>query len=140
MWFPNGMAIIDDTDAGRRRVARRPADRVDHRRRRHARRTAGSGPQLGQDEAPDGICVDESGAIWYASVPQQHCVRVAEGGEVLETVSVDRGAFSCMLGGDDGRTLYVVANHYGPQGASDGDRADPAGRACRGQGGRSLHW
>jgi sugar lactone lactonase YvrE len=75
---------------------------------------------LGEGEAPDGICVDRSGAIWYASVPQQHCVRVAEGGEVLETVPVDRGAFACMLGGDDGRTLYIVANDYGPQGASDG--------------------
>jgi sugar lactone lactonase YvrE len=45
---------------------------------------------------------------------------VAEGGEVLETVAVDRGAFACMLGGEDGRTLYVVANRYGPDGASDG--------------------
>ena len=45
---------------------------------------------------------------------------MAEGGEVLETVDVDRGAFACMLGGEDGRTLYVVANRYGPQGASDG--------------------
>ena len=53
-------------------------------------------------------------------MPQQHCVRVAEGGEVLETVEADRGCFACMLGGDDGRTLYVVANNYGPQGASDG--------------------
>jgi sugar lactone lactonase YvrE len=76
--------------------------------------------ELGRDEAPDGICVDRSGAVWYASVPQQHCVRVAEGGGILETVEVDRGAFSCTLGGDDGRTLYVVANRYGPDGASDG--------------------
>ena len=45
---------------------------------------------------------------------------MAEGGAVLETVPADRGCFSCMLGGDDGRTLYVVANRYGPEGASDG--------------------
>ena len=32
----------------------------------------------------------------------------------------DRGCFSCMLGGDDGRTLFIVANNYGPEGASDG--------------------
>ena len=43
VWFPNGMAIIDDDHPGRRRVARRPADRVDDRRRRHARRPPGLG-------------------------------------------------------------------------------------------------
>ena len=36
--------------------------------------------------APDGICVDADGAIWYASVPEQSCTRVAPGGEVLATV------------------------------------------------------
>ena len=45
-------------------------------------------------------------------MPNQHCVRVAEGGRVLQTVPADRGCFACMLGGDDGRTLYVVANRY----------------------------
>ena len=119
VWFPNGMAIIDETTLV---VAESHADRL-------TAWTLGRDgtlsdrrvwAALGEGEAPDGICVDASGAIWYASVPQQHCVRVAEGGEVLETVSVDRGAFACMLGGDDGRTLYVVANKYGPQGASDG--------------------
>jgi len=39
---------------------------------------------------------------------------------VLETVTADRGCFACMLGGDDGRTLYVVANHYSGAGTSDG--------------------
>jgi sugar lactone lactonase YvrE len=42
-------------------------------------------------------------------VGNAHCVRVREGGEVLQTVSVDRGCFACTLGGDDGRTLFVVA-------------------------------
>ena len=83
---------------------------------------------LGQGSAPDGICVDAEGAIWYATVPGQHCVRVAEGGEVLETVEVDRGCFACMLGGDDGRTLFVVANHYGAAGRLGRRRADPPGR------------
>ena len=67
---------------------------------------------LGEGAAPDGICVDAEGAIWYATVPGQRCVRVAEGGEVLQTVDADRGCFACMLGGDDGRTLYIVANRY----------------------------
>ena len=39
-------------------------------------------------------------------------------GSVL--VHADRGCFSCMLGGDDGRTLFIIANNYGPTGASDG--------------------
>jgi sugar lactone lactonase YvrE len=75
---------------------------------------------LGPGSAPDGICADAEGAIWYASVPGQRCTRVAEGGEVLDSVSVDRGCFACMLGGDDGRTLFIVANHYSVSGASDG--------------------
>ena len=59
--------------------------------------------------APDGICADAEGAIWVASVPGESCVRVSEGGEVLDTVSVDRGCFACMLGGADRRTLYITA-------------------------------
>jgi sugar lactone lactonase YvrE len=64
--------------------------------------------ELGENAAPDGICMDAENAAWYASVPGQHCVRVREGGEVLDTVEADRGCFACMLGGPDGRTLFVV--------------------------------
>ena len=39
---------------------------------------------------------------------------------MLNTVTADRGCFACMLGGDDGRTLYIVANRYSGSGASDG--------------------
>ena len=60
------------------------------------------------EHAPDGICADSDGAIWVASVPGEHCVRVREGGEVLDVVSVDRGCFACMLGGEDGRTLFIA--------------------------------
>jgi SMP-30/Gluconolactonase/LRE-like region len=64
---------------------------------------------LGPGSAPDGICADAEGAIWYASVPGQRCTRVAEGGEVLDTVMADRGCVACMLGGDDARTLVAKA-------------------------------
>jgi len=75
--------------------------------------------ELGEDP-PDGICLDADGAAWYADVPHEHCVRVREGGEVLETVELDRGAFACMLGGAEGRTLYTVGARW-PGAAGLGD-------------------
>jgi sugar lactone lactonase YvrE len=64
------------------------------------------------DGPPDGICIDVAGAVWYADVPNRRCVRVREGGEVLDTVELDRGCFACMLGGADGTTLFVVASEW----------------------------
>jgi len=67
--------------------------------------------ELGEG-APDGICVDAAGAVWYADVPNQWCVRVAEGGAVLQTIKLDRGGFACALGGLDGTTLFIVAAEW----------------------------
>lgn len=64
------------------------------------------------DGPPDGICADAEGAVWYADVPNRRCVRVREGGEVLQTVELDRGAFACMLGGPDRRTLFMLAAEW----------------------------
>jgi sugar lactone lactonase YvrE len=65
------------------------------------------------DGVPDGICIDAEGAVWYADVPNKRCVRVREGGQVLETMPADRGCFSCALGGEDGQTLFIVATQWG---------------------------
>ncbi len=65
------------------------------------------------DGFPDGICLDAENAIWYADVPNKRCVRVREGGEVLQTIDLDRGCFACMLGGVDKRTLFMMANAWG---------------------------
>jgi sugar lactone lactonase YvrE len=69
---------------------------------------------------PDGICLDAEGAIWYADVPNQRCVRVREGGEVLQTVELDRGCFACALGGPDRRTLFLVASAWPPSDTPQG--------------------
>ena len=39
---------------------------------------------------------------------------------MLQTVPADRGCFACMLGGDDGRTLHIVANRYDAGQVRDG--------------------
>jgi sugar lactone lactonase YvrE len=73
------------------------------------------------DDHPDGICLDAEGAVWYADVGNKRCVRVREGGEVLQVIQLDRGAFACMLGGSDKQTLYVVAADWrGPASAGQG--------------------
>ena len=57
---------------------------------------------------PDGIALDAAGAIWVADPMGARCVRIAEGGEVLETVDAGQACYACMLGGEDGRTLFMM--------------------------------
>ena len=58
--------------------------------------------------APDGICLDADGAVWVADAAHGRLLRVAEGGRILEERKTDGvGVFACMLGGDDGRTLFA---------------------------------
>jgi sugar lactone lactonase YvrE len=72
---------------------------------------------------PDGICLDAEDAVWYGDVPNKRCVRVREGGEVLQTIALDRGCFACMLGGPDGKTLFMVAQEWsGMESTAEGER------------------
>ena len=111
-------------DADRGGVLRALPDGVRHRRRRHARQP----PRLGRPRrrGPRRHLPRCRRCCWYADVPHRQCVRVAEGGEVLEVVQADRGCFACMLGGEDGRTLYVVANEWG--GTSGIGQGEPSGQ------------
>ena len=73
---------------------------------------------LGQN-FPDGICLDAEGAIWVADPRNNVVIRVRDGGEVTHRVSTgEKGAFACMLGGADRKTLFVcTAAGSGPKAA-----------------------
>jgi sugar lactone lactonase YvrE len=62
----------------------------------------------------DGLCLDAEGAIWCSDVAdnQPVCLRVGEGGEVLERIQLDRACFACMLGGPDGKTLFLMTAEW----------------------------
>ncbi|MGZ5989290.1 MAG: SMP-30/gluconolactonase/LRE family protein, partial [Rhizomicrobium sp.] len=57
---------------------------------------------------PDGICSDSEGAIWCANALGREAVRIAEGGKILERVETSQFAYSCALGGADGRDLVIA--------------------------------
>jgi sugar lactone lactonase YvrE len=120
--FPNGMAVTADNstlivaDSYRHRLV---AFEIGADGGLSGRRVWA---ELG-DGVPDGICTDEEGAVWYADVPNRRCVRVAEGGGVLQTVELNRGGFACALGGPDGRTLFITAATW--QGMTESEMVAP---------------
>lgn len=67
------------------------------------------GTVLGQlKAAPDGATLDAEGAVWFADAVGHRVVRMAPGGEILDSISTGAmGAFACTLGGPGGRTLFI---------------------------------
>jgi sugar lactone lactonase YvrE len=61
---------------------------------------------------PDGICLDAGGRVWIANAATAECVLVAGGdggrGEVVDVIETDQRCFACMLGGPDGRHLFML--------------------------------
>jgi sugar lactone lactonase YvrE len=62
----------------------------------------------------DGICLDAEGAIWSPNIAAgtPEVIRLREGGEVLQRITLDAACFACMLGGDDGKTLFMMAAEW----------------------------
>ncbi len=105
--FPNGFVVTPD---GSRVLM---ADTVENR---IACWTLGTDGAVGEQqvwadlgaEFPDGMCLDAEGALWIAS--HGHVIRVREGGEVTDEISLPSGhVTACALGGADGRTLLITA-------------------------------
>ncbi|GAA1031157.1 SMP-30/gluconolactonase/LRE family protein [Virgisporangium ochraceum] len=114
--FPNGAAVVDGTFVIAETRAEPPRltafDVAPDGTLGNRRLFAEFGP-----ESPDGLCVDAEGAVWFASWSTNEVIRVREGGEILDRRSTgDAGAYSCVLGGPDGRTLFVcVAATWMPE-------------------------
>ena len=60
---------------------------------------------------PDGICLDEKNGIWIASPTTKAVVRIEKGGNITDTINTPKGAFACMLGGKERKTLYVIISN-----------------------------
>jgi sugar lactone lactonase YvrE len=57
---------------------------------------------------PGGLCLDREGAVWVASPLSSEVLRIREGGEILDRISIPGNPTSCVLGGDEGKTLFVT--------------------------------
>lgn len=69
-----------------------------------------------RDQGGDGISLDAEGAVWSTGWTdgKPTCMRVREGGDVLQRVALDRAGFACMLGGEDRKTLFVLVADWHP--------------------------
>ncbi|MFX1323880.1 MAG: SMP-30/gluconolactonase/LRE family protein [Promethearchaeota archaeon] len=60
---------------------------------------------------PDGISLDEEGAIWVANPAKAEVIRVLEGGDITDAIKLkDTNVYACCLGGADGRTLFLCTS------------------------------
>jgi sugar lactone lactonase YvrE len=110
--FPNGIVITPDGGTlivGETLGAMLTAFTIGESGRLSDRRLwAMTMTDLERPRVPDGICLDAEGAVWIASATAPECIRLAEGGEVLAVVTASQNVFACMLGGEDGRTLFMM--------------------------------
>jgi len=123
LWFPNGTVIdgdtliVAETFAGRLTAFMIAADGTLTDRRVWGQIAPTVEPSTVEEMlphlgfAPDGCTLDAAGHIWAADGLGGPTCRIAPGGEIVEQIELPEGlgAFACMLGGDDGRTLLLCA-------------------------------
>ncbi|MDY7103741.1 MAG: SMP-30/gluconolactonase/LRE family protein [Actinomycetota bacterium] len=105
--FPNGSVITPDGETlvvGESYGARYRAFTIAPDGTLHDQRVWAEVPGC----APDGCSLDAAGGIWFADARGQRVVRVVEGGEITDVVETGVGTYACALGGDDGRTLFIL--------------------------------
>ncbi len=105
--FPNGSVVTPDGATlilGESMGQRYTAFTIGEDGRLAERRTWAELDGMG----PDGCVLDAEGAIWMADAYGGDCHRVAEGGEIVESVTASLPVFACTLAGPDRQTLYLV--------------------------------
>ena len=59
----------------------------------------------------DGLCLDAEGGVWVGTTSANRFQRIDPRGNLAETVEVPGwGCIACMLGGTDGRSLYMAVS------------------------------
>lgn len=122
MWFPNGCVITADnvfvvSETFGNRIS--AFDLTDDGRLVNRRVWAQFGPlptATTLEEAnsefvvsPDGMCIDAEGALWVADLASEKVLRLREGGEAIDEISPGMMPFSAILGGSDGKTMFICA-------------------------------
>ena len=111
--FPNGMVVTPDN--GTLIVSESYARRLTAFDIEEDGSLSGRRVWAQLEDPPDGISLDAEGAVWAAAMNRS--IRVAEGGEILQSITLDRSCFACALGGDRDPTLFIMAAEWnGPEG------------------------
>jgi sugar lactone lactonase YvrE len=119
--FPNGCAV----DGDRYVVAETLAKRITEFKIA-ADGTLGDRRVLAElDDPPDGLCLDAEGCVWVAQPEESRYLRLRRDGSVdRELASASPFAVTCVLGGEDGRTLFLSSADTDlqrlPKGESEG--------------------
>jgi sugar lactone lactonase YvrE len=114
LWRPNGCVITPDGETlivAETRVHRLTALRIGADGTLSGSSTVAVLPR---GTWADGICLDVEGAIWVADPKGCACRRVSRDGEVLALIdTAPVPCVACTLGGDDGRTLFLLLGELG---------------------------